>query len=189
MAQSFRDPLAGINAFAPAFWKLIAEPYQPPGGSAPEPIPEPAMPQPPPKPPLTNDALEALRESTGGLAKDLRDLPPAPPPPETEPPLTNQGLRRLRDPAAGSGDLRDIPSPPAQLIPEMTTPGYSDALSTNIRDIWAKRARIDAMKDEAQRRLPSQQGAFHDEIRREEEELQGLEEELRRLTRRAARHI
>lgn len=192
------DPTLGIETFAPDFWKLIATQEPMPHGAMPVP-PGPPVPGPdeftrspsPQKPPLTNDGLEALRESVGGFADNLKDIPRTPPPPQTLPKLTNKGLRDLRDPASGSGDLQDIPSPPQHLLPQLPHPEFAAELSANVREIGKRRGENERLEKEkwSPGRSDADRTAFDQEILENERVIREQEGYLEKATRHISRRI
>jgi hypothetical protein len=196
MAAGFKDPLAGINAFAPAFWRLIAEQAPVPRAAqtaSSVPLPEGAAETPPPTPPavaperklppLTHDGLEALRESLPGFADKLQDIPP----PETPlyppftgvlPPLTNGGLRGLRDPESGSGSLRDIPEGPLAPVhtPFPAEPDVEREVAGGIKKADQLRSTIGRL--EAEKGNPGRgrdAAEFDREIARTQKDLENIE--------------
>ncbi len=192
MASPFQrnDRLLGISSFAPEFWRLLAEPAPKPHGAMPKPAPPSAAPMPPqsqadrpdrPLPPLTNDALEALRDSLGPRADSLQDIPPvpmAPYPPFTGygPPLTSESLRELRRKIPGFGELQNIPLP--EYLPPAPTPEYSEQLAVKVKQISRLRQKIAQMEAEKGKRPRSQWQAFDEEIASLHQELQSAEQEL-----------
>lgn len=207
MAAGFRDPLAGIESFAPEFWRLVAEPVPraapaEPSVSAPDAAPE-IPPEPAPGvapeqrlPKLTNDALRDLRSSIGGRADNLQDIPaplvpPYPPFTGAQPPLTNEALRGLRDSESGFGELRDIPPPPPGLhvTPPQADPEVAAWLAPKILEVGELRSTIERL--EAEKRKPDRSRhatAFDQEIETIQGKIEGLETDIAKGALRLPRH-
>lgn len=190
--------LDGIDSFAPEFWRLVATEFREAEPNAPSSPLDAAPASTPPQPPrLTNEALQSLRESTGGLAKDLQDIPtpPLPPyPPFTgaSPPPTNDSLRQLRESLPGSGEfLRDIPSPPEDKLPRLPNVAVPPVIADTVKEIWRQRAIIDRLEQERKNPARSQSDVieFTKEIEKYSNSVRQLEENLEEGTRRSSRRI
>jgi hypothetical protein len=192
MPNGVRDPLAGINSFAPEFWKLLAADAPTiPAMPKPEGPPVPAAPPQDTRPPLTSDALEALRDSIGARADNLQDVPapvvpPYPPFTGNAPPLTNQRLQALRDAVPEVGELHDIPSPPwrsPRRPPDPPVAGVEDTVANKVKQIESLRSRIGRLESEKGKRTGAKDGAaFDQEIAKAQREIAQAEAELSKAT-------
>lgn len=187
-----RNPLAGIDAFAPAFWRLIAQEGAPSlRGYAPPDVSGPSFPDLPEPAPLTNEGLRELRDQIPKSRGDhLQDIPPvplpenAPYPSFTSPraPLTSDSLRRFRDGTDGAEYLRDIPSPKEEFLRPLPNAEYSKQLAQSIKYIGTLRNKIERREAALSKDRGSQAHGLSEELTQLRSQLVEAEADLARQT-------